>query len=178
MGSITIGDADDAGTVVLTGTNTYTGGTTLENGTLELATTAAAGGGSITFAGIATVLKIDMTATLGSAVKSFAQGDVLDLAALGFKAGETISLSSGVLDVGNGTTTQQLTRFSVAAGEPGTTLVTSSDGIGGTDVALVSDPGPSVAIASDPYTGNQPIQTITGTASPVGSATLSLARVV
>jgi autotransporter-associated beta strand protein len=40
---------DGAGTVVLDATNTFTGGITLEQGTLDLATPAAAGSGAITF---------------------------------------------------------------------------------------------------------------------------------
>ena len=42
---------DGAGTLVLDATNTFTGGITVEQGTLELAAAGAAGSGPITFSG-------------------------------------------------------------------------------------------------------------------------------
>jgi autotransporter-associated beta strand protein len=79
------------GTLTLSGANnSYSGGTTLEQGTLDLAAIGAAGPGAISFAGKAT-LKIENAALSGhiftNTVDFFARHDVLDVAGLLFHAG-------------------------------------------------------------------------------------------
>ena len=68
---------DGAGTLVLSAANTYTGGTTLEAGTLDLANPQAAGSGTITFAGVAT-LKLEQPAWLAPPVAGLADDDVIE----------------------------------------------------------------------------------------------------
>jgi autotransporter-associated beta strand protein len=74
--------------------NTYSGGTGLDAGTLELAAVQAAGIGAITFAtGSHAKLRIDNAALSGhhftNEIDLFGKHDVLDLAGLHFHAGAT-----------------------------------------------------------------------------------------
>ena len=56
--------AGQTGTVILSSTNTYTGGTTIDNGTLELASSGAGGSAPITFAAsVDATVKIDLADT-------------------------------------------------------------------------------------------------------------------
>ena len=114
-------DANDAETP-----NTFTGGVELQSGTLELASSGAAGTGTITFEGAAT-LAIDGTALPTNTLSGLAFGDVIDL--------------TGVADA-NGT--QALSGAQVVADYSGLNLDEaaqaltyniSSDGAAGTDIA-------------------------------------------
>jgi autotransporter passenger strand-loop-strand repeat protein len=137
-----------AGTVVLSGSNTYTGGTTMSGGgTLELAASGAAGSGTIAFGGSGGTLQIDGAALLGTTfsntIDKFAVGDVLDLRGLAFVAGATAQYNSGshILTVSGGGVSKQLTLTNPAS----TTFATpTSDGSGGTQITLASLP-PSVS---------------------------------
>jgi len=117
--------------------NTYSGGTILEFGKLDVAAVGAAGTGAITFAGRAT-LEIDNAALpghhFGTAIDAFAKHDVIDLAGLKFHAGATATYHRGNhhLTVHSGTVTDTLTLNSPY----GTHFAVASDGHGGTDVLL------------------------------------------
>ena len=118
--------------------NTYSGGTTLEQGTLDLAAIGAAGTGAITFAGRAR-LKIDSTGLSGhvfaNAIDGFGKHDVLDLSGLHFLAGATANYheANHHLTVHSGHVIDTLTLNS----PHGTHFDAVNDGHGGTAVFLV-----------------------------------------
>ena len=118
--------------------NTYTGGTILEAGKLDVAAVGAAGTGSVTFDGKAT-LKIENAALssrhFGNPIDLFGKHDVLDLTGLHFHAGATATYhkASHHLTVHSGPVTDTLTLLSPL----GTHFAAASDHHGGTDVFLV-----------------------------------------
>jgi autotransporter-associated beta strand protein len=77
---------DGQGTVALDGTNTFSGGTAIVGGTLELGDSKAAGSGIITFASDPT-LKIDKGVDPTNTIVGFGAGDDIDL--VGFDASTT-----------------------------------------------------------------------------------------
>ena len=117
--------------------NTYSGGTILEAGKLDVAAPGAAGTGAITFAGRAT-LEIENAALpghhFGNAIDAFARHDIIDLAQLKFHAGATATYhkANHHLTVHSGTVTDTLTLIS----PHGTHFIVASDGHGGSDVLL------------------------------------------
>jgi autotransporter-associated beta strand protein len=130
--------------------NTYTGGTTIEQGTLDLAAIEAAGTGDIAFHSAGKklkVLKIENVALLGNVftndIVSFGRHDVLDLTGLKCHAGATATYhkASQRLTVHSGHT-DTLTLF----GPHGTHFTAANDGHGGTKVTL--DPPPATAAAA------------------------------
>lgn len=97
-----------AGTWVLTGTNTYSGGTTVDNGTLQIGTggaSGAIGSGNIT---VNSSLNFDLSSTLtlnstisgGGSVTSEGSGTLILAGNNSYTGGTTIS--AGTLQVGNG----------------------------------------------------------------------------
>ena len=120
-GSVVIGDAQgDTGTVRLTASSSYSGGTTVDAGaTLELASGARAGSGAITLAGTGSSLLLD--------------------------AGATYNATTATLSVGDGslyamTAAPTGTHFSVTQGAVSTSVTDVSDAIA---AALESDTGSS-----------------------------------
>jgi autotransporter-associated beta strand protein len=87
-----------AGTLTLSDTNGYSGGTSLDGGTLDLAAVGAAGKTTITFAKGSEILKIENAAlsadTFGNTIHSFGVGDVIDLPGLAFATGATALFNS------------------------------------------------------------------------------------
>jgi autotransporter-associated beta strand protein len=130
-------------TLTLSGAgNTYSGGTTIEQGTLNLAALGAAGPSAIAFAGRAT-LEIENAALSGHAfgnlIELFGKHDVLDLAGLRFHPGAraTYHKASHHLTVHSGHVTDTLTLFSPHE----THFTAANDGHGGTKVTLEQLPG-------------------------------------
>ena len=82
----------DAGTLTLSDANSYSGGTSLDGGTLDLAALGAAGTNAITFATGIDTLKIEAAAlsdhTFGNTINSLSFGDVIDLLGLPFGTGD------------------------------------------------------------------------------------------
>jgi autotransporter-associated beta strand protein len=117
--------------------NTYTGGTILAAGKLDVAAVGAAGTGAITFAGVAK-LEVESAALSGHAfgnpIDFFARHDVLDLAGLKFHAGATATYNNAThhLTVHSGHVTDTLTLLSPHGHHFGT----ARDGHG-TDVFLL-----------------------------------------
>ena len=119
--------------------NTYSGGTMLEQGTLDLAAVDAAGTGHIAFSGkLKATLAVDNAAlsghVFGNEIDFFGKHDILDLAGLHFHAGATAKYhpATEVLAVHSGHTTDKLTLVS----PHGTHFEAASDHHGGTDVFL------------------------------------------
>jgi hypothetical protein len=126
-----------AGALTLSHSNTYSGGTLLNGGTLDLAALGAAGGGAIKFGNTGSdILKIEDNAlsghAFGNAIDSFGIHDVIDLPNLMFFKGATASYDSGTqtLTVTSGSITDTL-----ALTNPGLTSLTgfaaTSDGASG-----------------------------------------------
>jgi autotransporter-associated beta strand protein len=144
------------GTLMLSADNAYSGGTILKAGTLDVAApvaagVGAAGFGSITFAGKAT-LEIDNRALIdlfghiffGTLINSFGKHAVLDLTGLHFHHGATATynMATGALFVHSGKLT-----YGLGLRSPhGTHFHVASDGHGGTDVTL--DPPLAATVAS------------------------------
>lgn len=135
-------DQAGTGTTVLSQTDSYTGGTTLHAGTLELAALDAAGTGAITFESGAQTLTIDKAALdhghLDNTIDGFGVGDTIDLAGIGKATKATLS-ADNVLSItgGNsGTITLQLDSHAYASG---LNYQLASDGHGGTKISVVSD---------------------------------------
>jgi autotransporter-associated beta strand protein len=123
---------DGSGITALTRTNSYSGGTFLGGGQLDLAGPGAAGGGAITFLNsIASTLQIDGTAMPSNQIVGFAQGDVIDLPNLVFNA---TSYSGGVLTLlENGLSVGQL---NIANPFSNNVFAVSPDGSGGDEVVM------------------------------------------
>lgn len=135
-------DQAGTGTTVLSQTNSYSGGTTLHAGTLELAARGAAGTGAIIFEDGAQTLKIDKAALdhghLDNTIEGFGVGDTIDLAGIG-KASQVSLSADNVLTITggkSGTVTLQLDAHAYASG---LNFQLSSDGNGGTKITAVAD---------------------------------------
>ena len=117
--------------------NTYSGGTTLERGGLEVAAVGAAGTGDIEFAGKAK-LKIDNAAlsshVFANSIDFFGKTDILDLTGLKFHPGASARYHAANehLRVHSGHVTDILTLVS----PHGTHFTVANDGHGGTKVVL------------------------------------------
>jgi T5SS/PEP-CTERM-associated repeat protein len=127
------------GTEKLDHTSTYTGGTLLSKGTLDLAAVNAAGTGAITFGSGAQTLKIEDAAFSGDAfltvIRSFNKGDKIDLTDLVFQAGATAKYNkhNHHLTVKSGLEVDTLTLT-----KPGNTkFKLTDDGNGGTLITMV-----------------------------------------
>lgn len=110
-------------TLALTGANTFTGGVSLQGGTLELGTTTAAGvNHALTFTGAAT-LRLDAGAlggsgsahTYGTPIAGFAAGDHIALASLTYAAGASAAYNGSTLTVTSGGSQVALTVTGPAA---------------------------------------------------------------
>ena len=91
---------DGTGTLDLIAANTFTGGTTIERGVLELANAAAAGQGGIDFA--STTGKIEYAAAganLANAISGFRGKDRIDFALVSFAPGDHAVDNSGKVSV-------------------------------------------------------------------------------
>jgi hypothetical protein len=129
-----------AGTVVLSATNTYTGGTVLIGGALELAAAGAAGGAAITLGGVDT-LRIDAAAMptptgglFSNRIDNLGHGDRIDLAGIAFTGATQVVLTNGILGP-NITVHEGTPGMQFLLHNPGAThFVALNDGHGGTEV--------------------------------------------
>ncbi|SHK06892.1 Peptidase M10 serralysin C terminal [Roseomonas rosea] len=129
------------GTVRLSAANTYAGGTTLGDATLEIAETGTAGSGAVTFAGPEdSTLRIE-SSSFGNLLEGFSRGDVIDLQAISFTSPAGFTRNGEVVTVFDGTTTLEL--HLVGAAGP---LIMDQDGDGSARLrvgqeAVVTSPG-------------------------------------
>ena len=128
------------GTLTLAHTNNYSGGTFVDQGTLELDALGAAGTNTVQFGNTGgSTLQIDNDAlashTLANAIKDFNGSDVIDLAGLGYVSGATATYNTGshVLTVTSGGVSDMMSLITPT----GTSFAASSDGGTGTDIKLV-----------------------------------------
>ncbi len=160
-GTVVLDPRDISGSVI---PNSYAGGTTIQSGTLELASLNAAGTGVITFAGPAT-LQIDTGpagGTLPNAIADVGSTDAIDLRGFAYAAGATATVSGSVLTVTSGGVSEYLT-LSNPGPLPATSFVATSDGAGATPGVLIT---PSLSIigtvAGEADTAEAPIQPFAG----------------
>ena len=155
------------GTVVLSATNTYTGGTALDAGTLSLQAPGAAGSGAIAFAyGAATTLIVGAGDVPNNIISGFLPGDVIDLEGIG-TATSAVPGAGDILTVSGGTTTVQL-RLDPAQNFTGESFFTATDNHGGTLVTAIDIAGdfpPSVSgtgiVNGDDHTPLNPLSGVT-----------------
>jgi len=120
-----------AGTVVLSASNSFTGGTVLRGGTLSLQAPGAAGSGPITFAyGTADTLVIGAGDVPSNIIGGFLPLDTIDLQGIGTATSATPG-TGNVLTISGGTTTVQVA-LDPAQNLTGESFVVTGDGHGGT----------------------------------------------
>jgi autotransporter-associated beta strand protein len=83
------------GTLDLAAANTYTGGTTIEQGVLELANPNAAGRGGIAFASVSGEVEYSAGANLANTVSGFGGADAIDFSTIAYATGDTAVDTSG-----------------------------------------------------------------------------------
>jgi autotransporter-associated beta strand protein len=102
---------DGLGDVVLNAANTYTGGTTIHAGTLEIGVNGTPSGGGIAFTSPTGTMRVDGTSAPANTISGFVSGDTIDLAGIGWQAGDTpdYTVATGILRILNsGSTVAQL----------------------------------------------------------------------
>ena len=99
-----------SGEVALSAANAFTGGVSLQSGTLDLAVAGAAGSGNILFDPADATLQIDGTVMPTNTIVDFIAGDTIDLTGIIFDASNTPTYSGNTFEiVNNGTTLASLT---------------------------------------------------------------------
>lgn len=130
-----------AGRLILSGTNSFTGGVQLLAGSIEFSTPAAAGSGRILFGAGPQTLAVG-GGGLATRISDFAPGDALQLKGFAYDAAETATLTGRNLQIANGADSRTFTDFNLASGlrvgENGLVFKLSSDGAGGSHVLLMS----------------------------------------
>ena len=157
---------DGSGDVELTGANTFSDGTTLDSGILELGANNSAGSGAITFGSASATLQLDATLSAGTTafantLANIAVGDQLDLDGLQFESGTTTTTYSGSqLTVTNGTATETFTlsnpataNFMVAADNTGGVLLIAETAIAPTITGTVANQTTISETAVTPFSG-------------------------
>ncbi len=168
-----------AGSVTLDAANTYTGGTTLDAGTLDLAANGAAGSGAVTFSNttnnVLAIGSADQPASgtaFANTLDNFAGAATLDLQGLAFVSGSTSAtvVNSNTLQVTNGTTTLDFKLTGTVAASynvgdpPGGTLI-SADPVcflAGTRIAT-----PAGAVPVERLRAGDPVCLADGGSAPV-----------
>ncbi len=130
---------DGPGRVFFGANNTFSGGVTIEQGTLSLALTGASvGSGTISFATGAHGILALMASTNGLAnvITGFAAGDKIDFINIGHSSGSSATINNGVLTYSGTAGSGSVTLSGIANG---TQFNTSSDGSGGGSYVMLAD---------------------------------------
>jgi hypothetical protein len=134
------------GTIILTGSNTYTGGSTIDAGTLDIAAGASAGSGTVTFGATTATLQTDSAltngATFANTIADFTGAhDIIDLTALS-DVGNNASTSFNRLDdVLTVTGTSSAVKFQLASADyAANNWLATNNGSNGTEVFLGNAP--------------------------------------
>jgi autotransporter-associated beta strand protein len=115
-----------AGTLTLGGANSFTGGLSLDSGTIDLASQSAAGTGEITFESASAELEMESGDITGDTIQGLAAGDSLDFVAVTANATSVNGADQLVLlENGSAVATLQL-----ANGETGLNFITLSNAAG------------------------------------------------
>ena len=168
------------GTLTLGGDNSYSGGTILESGTVEIASATGAGTGAIEFlpnAGFET-LKIDNKAfthhVFSNSINGLGLGSVIDLPGIAFQLGDrSVVTSDGSLQLQSAHGQSQASFFLGSGSAPGTSFLTLPDQTGGTSIfavptKLLTDVGAAIQ-----QSFAAPLEQIIADLTGVGSSSLS-----
>jgi hypothetical protein len=167
---------EGAGTLLLAASNTYSGGTELNGGTLHLAAAHAAGSGFVLFGDGSQTLSIADAAlaanAFGNLVVGFGQGDVIDFIDMPFVEGAvdvTYDVGTGLLSVKSG---NQLVTLEVSDSY-GIGFIVENDGSGGTQIVLGAGTTIVGTSRADTIDGSH---TVPGQPLPTGEADLISGR--
>jgi len=146
---------DGPGTTVLTRTNSYSGGTFIGGGTLELQRSDSAGTGAITFlSGAAATLRIDGTTMPSNLIDGFTPIDTFDLANVAFASGATATVSAAnVLHISENGSTYSL-QLNPAENFSTASFFVGSDGNGG---SFIGELPPAVTATNQVVGYNQSV---------------------
>jgi hypothetical protein len=161
---------DGKGTLVLSASNTFTGGITIEAGTLDLATSGSTGSGAITFqSGTTDTLKVGATLASTTRVAGFAGADVIDMTNLIVASDR---FASGVLTLYNASGAT-LDSFQVAGSFTDKIFALSKDGSGGTDIKLAADSAPVITVPGAETFTTIGLNHVTGVSVSAADATVA-----
>ena len=150
-GTLTLGNSAD----------TYSGGTTINSGTLDVAAVQAAGTGTITFGATTPTLAIEQAAlttsgtagTFSNTLSGFAAGDVIDLKGIGAATAVTYTATTNQLNVTGGTKSVTLQFDATGAAPAGYVYAVTADA-GGTGTNVFLDANPTVtSLSASPSSG-------------------------
>ena len=134
------------GTVILTASSTYTGGSTIDAGTLDIAAGASAGSGPITFGATTATLQIDSAlangGTFANTIADFTDAhDIIDLTALSDVGNNASTSFNRLNDVLTVTGTSSAVKFQLASADyAATNWMATNNGSNGTEVFLGNAP--------------------------------------
>jgi autotransporter-associated beta strand protein len=146
-GSLTL---NGAGTLDLTAANTFSGGTTIDQGVLELAKASAGGSGGIDFASTSGEIEYSAGANLANAISGFGGADNIDFSKVAFAARDHAVDSSGAVSIETATG-KTVARFTVSGTYTSANFHVGADTSGHvlvTDVATGAPAASGPAIAS------------------------------
>jgi Ca2+-binding RTX toxin-like protein len=132
-----------SGTLVLSGHNSYGGGTEIASGTLDVVASDSAGTGAITFDPGVEALHVELTALssndFANVIVGFASGDTVDLAGIGLATGATLG-PNNVLTVTGGSAGPVTLHLDPGQDFTGKVFTTATDHAGGTIIGVDDAP--------------------------------------
>jgi hypothetical protein len=169
-----------AGTLRLSAANTYTGGITLNAGTLSLGAATSAGTGALTFAaGQTATLQVNASSVPTNTIKGFAPGDIIDLAGAGLATNASLG-ANNVLTITGGTVSPITLHLDPVQDFSPYVFKLATDNNGGTALTLiVANIAPTISTQSiTRQQGNQPVNVQIATVMDAEDAAATLAVTV